>query len=290
MKKSLLYLSICIILLTGCGEKQDEIESAISDVNDSETIVDTVDNLEETGSMESESFNSAEVVSNHVTDAESSALQNEVESFELPAYLKNISVYLDENDGLILDIDGFLYRYIINAGTIEIDISNLYPVFGEPYEDVLDYRNVSCYPIELLAEPENILLGTLAQGIYFYPNSEYLDDSYLWDRVAGDSGIYGYIESISQESVYVFTGEENWLHDDTYLELVNVSDTATGMPLAEDVQFALLDRNFHCTEVTAARFQQLLEKNEQEERPAGSIFILYLEDGKVIQILEHYNP
>ncbi|MDE7223943.1 MAG: hypothetical protein K2O34_09205 [Acetatifactor sp.] len=289
MKKSLLCLSACIILVAGCGNGQDEAASSISGTHDSETVVNTADSSVENGTTENMSVDSTEAVPDHAADAESSASENETADTESPSYLEKMQVYFDENGKLILDNGGFCYPFILNTGSTDINISNPELVIGKAYEEIINYEKATCYPIELSAEPENILLGTLAKGIYFYPNNEYFDENYLRDRVS-ESGIYGYVDSISKESVSVFTGEENWLYGDTYLELVNVSDTAIDMPLAEDVQFALLDRNFLCTKVTEARFRQKIDKYEQEEKPAGSIFILYLEDGRVVQIIEHYNP
>lgn len=263
--------------------------SSMPDAHDSETVVATVDNSAENGDTENMLVASTEAVPDYTADAESSDPEDEAADAELPSYLEKMQVYFDENGKLILDNDGFCYPFILDTGSTDIDIPDPKLVIGEAYEEVINFEKAACYPIELSAEPENILLGTIAKRIYFYPNSEYFDENYLRDRIFEDK-IYGYISGISQESASVFVGEENWLYSDTYLELVNVSDTAVDMPLAEDVQFALLDRNFRCTKVTEARFRQKIDKYEQEEKLAGSIFILYLEDGKVVQIIEHYNP
>ena len=271
MEKNVFILLIGLILLTGCGRDNKEMSQELN-ISEAETAFNSLENWAETASSISEEVPFSEEL-----------------IVELPPYLNRMSVSIDEKGNLILDNDGYCYQYDINTDEVGAYASEPKLVFGEVYEETVNHRKVSCYPIKLSEEKEDILLGTLVEGIYFYPNSEYFDEDYLWDKVTGE-GICGYIESISEETVSIFTGTENWLYDDTYLELIDISENPIELQLASDVRFALLDRNFCCTKVTDTRFRQAINKYEQMEKPAGSIFFLDIEDGIVVQIREHYNP
>lgn len=271
MKKNVFILSIGLILLTGCDDHNNEV---LQDVNAYEagTVINSSENWTETAPSISEEVSCSEEL-----------------IVELPSYLYKMLVFFDERGNLVLDNDGYCYQYNINIDKIGVNVSEPKLVFGEAYEEMLNNRKVSCYPIKLSEEKEDILLGTLVQGTYFYPNSEYFDEDYLWDKVTGE-GVCGYIENISEETVSIFTGTENWLYDDTYLELIEISENPIDLQLAPDVRFALLDRNFCCTKVTDTRFHQKINQYAQMEKPAGPIFLLDIEDGVVVQIREHYNP
>lgn len=255
MKKGLAILVVCILLLAGCGREQSEAILSGLDAYESETNIDTTDSMIET---------------------------------ELYVDQEKIAVYIAEGGRLILDNDGFLYHFAIDMGALGGESDDPLLVFREAYQETRYSGVVTLVPIEYSTGEGDILLGTL-HGNHFEPNSEYFDEDYLLDGVAGES-ICGFIDSISGDTVSVFAGETEWLHQDTYMELVNVNDTPIDIPLAEEVQYVLLDQDYRSVEVTAARFQKMLEQYAQKGKPAGSIFYLDIVDEEVVQIWEHFNP
>lgn len=184
---------------------------------------------------------------------------------------KKTAAYIAEGGRLILDNDGFLYPFVIDMQALGGELSEPQLVFGEAYKETRYNSVVTLVPVEYSTEEETVLLGVL-HGNNFEPNSEYFDEGYLLDGAAGES-ICGFIDSISGDTVSVFAGEAQWLHQDTYMELVNVSETPIDIPLAEGVRYVLLDQNFRSVEVTAARFQKRLEQYEQKENRQDRFFI-----------------
>lgn len=258
MKKGLAILVVCILLLAGCGREQSEQSEAILsglDAYESGTNIDTTDSVIET---------------------------------ELYVDPEKIAVHIAEGSRLILDNDGFLYPFAIDMGALGGESDNPLLVLGEAYQETRYSGVVTLVPIEYSTGEGDILLGTL-HGNHFEPNSEYFDEDYLLDGVA-DESICGFIDSISGNTVSVFVGEAEWLHQDTYMELVNVSDSPIDIPLAEEVRYVLLDQDYRSVEVTAARFQKMLEQYAQKGKPAGPIFYLNIVGEEVVQIWEHFNP
>ena len=278
MKKGFVISAVLMTLLAGCGNNPGEVISPEPEVCESETIIDAAKDMSET-----ELSGSDDVVS-AVPEREEGA-----DSTELSEGRRKITACFDGSGRLILDHDGLLYPFAIDAaGALDGRLSDPRLVFGEAYEETRYYGTVTLVPIEYAAEGGNVVLGTL-HGNNFEPNTEYFDESCLPGEVTGEN-ICGCIDSIAGDTVSVFVGEENWLHQDTYLELINLSDAPVEMSLAEDVRYVVLDGNYRSVEATAVHFRHMLEQYAEKEKPAGPIFYLSIVDDEVVQIWEHFNP